>query len=108
MVAGEDLDERRFPAPVLADKAVDLSTPNAHADLVQRPLSTERHGHVAHDECLVHGLVSDLVFSHLYCFGLLSQTPELGVFDLVRAIALGERRRDASLGGVVRGEEAER
>ena len=60
MVAGEDLDERGLAAPVLADKAVDLSAPDAHADLVQRPLPAERHGHVAHDERLVHGLVSRL------------------------------------------------
>ena len=59
VVAAEDLDERRLATPVLADKAVDLPTPDAHADFVQRTLPAERHRHIAHDDgVLIHGLVS--------------------------------------------------
>ena len=65
VVAGEDLDEGGLPAPVLADEAVDLTPLDAHADLVQRPLAAEGHGHVAQREGLVHGHVVHLCLTRM-------------------------------------------
>ena len=48
--AGEDLDQRRLAGAVLADERADLAGLDREADVVERPLATERLRHVGHRE----------------------------------------------------------